>query len=181
MKPKKTVLEKQETARRKNRSHWSLHKEQIIRKRSLQKGKITASQLLDFHGAQASDPQMDRIPDGLHINETEKEMKVQSNNDEDSTDHFDLDECLSYVDELSVDIEESDRSENEADDDESEDSQREANDDVLHELETETLQEFLESMSSEAADREYDQLVDEGIEEKSCYSCLSCRISRWRS
>ena len=132
MKPKKTVLEKQKTDRRKNRSHWSSHKEQIIRKRSLQKGKITASQLLDFHGAQVSEPQIDRILGGLNINEREKEMNIQSNNDEDLTDHLHLDEYLSDVNELSVGIEESDRSDNEADDDES-----------LHQLEKETLQEFI--------------------------------------
>ena len=181
MKPKKSVLEKQETARIKNRSHWFSHKDQIIGKRSLQKGKITASQLLDSHGAGASDLRMDHMLDGLNINEREKEMKVQSNNDGDSADHFHLDECLDYVDELSADIEESDRSDNVEDDDESEESQQRAYDEAFDELETETLQEFLESMSSEAAYREHDQLINEDIVEKSFYSRICCRTSRWLS
>jgi hypothetical protein len=153
MKPKKTVLEKQETTRRKNRSHWSSHKEQIIRKRSLQKAKITATQLLAFHGADASGSQMDHLLDGLNIHERERD---ESHNDEESEDHL-------HVDELSVDIEESDRSDNGEGDDESEETETATNDESLHELEKETLQEFLESMSSEAADREHDQLVNEGI------------------
>ena len=99
---------------------------------------MTASQLLDFHRAPVSAPQMDRILDGLNINEREKEMKLQSNNDEDSMDHLHLDECLSDIDELFVGIEESDRSDNEADDDESEESQRETNEESLHQLEKET-------------------------------------------
>jgi hypothetical protein len=116
---------------------------------------------------------MDRLLDGLNINEREREMKAQSNNGEDSEGH--------YVDELSVDIDDSDRSDNGEDDEESEESQKETNDQAFHELEKEALEEFLESMSFEADDREHDQLVNEDIEEKSFYSCLYCRTSRWRS
>lgn len=40
MKPKKTVEEKREVAKRKNRIHWLSHKHQISMKRSIQKSQL---------------------------------------------------------------------------------------------------------------------------------------------
>ena len=163
MKPKKSLLQKQETAKRKNRLHWASHKEEIIRRRSSLKAKITTSQLLGQEEGETHGGPVNNEFDNLHIDETLKSTDAQSNNEENSEDH-DFDECVSDFDGCCSNISASDQSEAAESGDDERDTLEEMDQEPLCELEKNALEEYLKLMPSRGTDREHDQLVSDDID-----------------
>ena len=107
MKPKKSLLQKQETAKRKNRLHWSSHKDEIIRKRSYLRARITTSQLFGPNEGETHGSPMADDFDNLHIDETPQNTDARSYEEEESEDHH-FGDCLDGFDECCADIRASD-------------------------------------------------------------------------
>lgn len=149
MRPKASVTQKQNTIRRKNRMHWSNHKNQITNRRK-QQNLVKRLQLKNFNGNKLKDFQVDDEFNYLSINENPNDVDGKDLNDTTSEAEFE-NEYFADAD----DNDDCHNSENEYDFYSSEDDLEEN----LNEEQMKFGNEFLNMQTSNESIRDYDEVV----------------------
>ena len=173
MRPKSTPFKKKEAVKRKNRGHWSTHKDEITAKRALRNVQLDQSQIFTFDNHDARISTADDLAGNSSVRvSTNDEFDVVHNDN--INDHFSNEHADEMDDDDVAFYNTSDNFIANVDKEEAEDNSDEIEDDLTEE-QMKFADEFINVDISSMSIREYDELVSKELptQDSNCIRSIS--------